>query len=73
MNIGTESNPFAGTLLTLDQIAATFHVSRTHARDALVKRPDFPKPVPGSTKKKPLWLRDTIEAFLRQDCTQTAH
>lgn len=61
-----QASPLAESLLTIDQIASTFQVSRNFARDYLVKRPDFPKPIPGSTRKKPLWLRDRIEDFIRQ-------
>lgn len=51
-------------LLSLDDIAAMYRVSRRYARDCLTKKPEFPKPAPGTTKKKPLWTEDAIRAFL---------
>jgi hypothetical protein len=51
-------------LLSLDDIAAMYRVSRRYARDFLTKKPEFPKPAPGSTKKKPLWTEDAIRSFL---------
>ena len=52
-------------LLTLENIAEIYRVTYRTARDVVTKRRGFPKPVPGSTKKKPLWLRETIEAYVR--------
>jgi hypothetical protein len=52
-------------LLTIDDIAKLYRVTRRYARDFLVKNPRFPKPIPLSTRKKPLWHRETIEAFVR--------
>ena len=51
-------------LLDLDQIAALFRISRRYARDYLVKKPEFPKPAPGTTKMRPLWTEDAIREFL---------
>jgi hypothetical protein len=56
-------------LLTLDDIAQLYRVSYRTARDIITKRRSFPSPVPGSTKKKPLWLRETIEAYVRGELT----
>lgn len=55
----------ANDLLTTQDIADLYRVSYAHARDIIIKRPDFPKPIPASTRNKPLWLKDTIEAFIR--------
>ena len=52
-------------LLTLDDIAAMWQVSRAYARDTLVKMPGFPAPAPGSTRKQPRWLASAVEAYLR--------
>ena len=52
-------------LLTLDDIAAMWQVSRSYARDVLVKLPDFPETAPGSTRKQPRWLQAAVEAYLR--------
>jgi hypothetical protein len=52
-------------LLTLDDIAALYRISRTHARDTLTKKPGFPQRVPGSTRAKPLWLREAIMGYMR--------
>jgi hypothetical protein len=59
-------------LLTLDDIAQLYRVSYRTARDIITKRRSFPPPVPGSTKKKPLWLRETIEAFIRGSASVTS-
>lgn len=52
-------------LLTLDDIAALYRVTRQYARDVLTKRGDFPARVPGSTRANPLWLRESIMDYLR--------
>jgi hypothetical protein len=57
-------------LLTIDDIAKLYRVTRRYARDFLVKNPRFPRPVPSSTRKHPLWLRETIEAYVRGALTQ---
>lgn len=49
--------------MTLDDIAQMWHTTRRHARDVLVKLPDFPTPAPGSTIKRPVWLRSKVLAF----------
>lgn len=51
-------------LYTIDDIAKLYRVSRRHARDVLVKQPGFPKPVPGSSSKIPLWLEARLEDYL---------
>lgn len=50
-------------LLTIDDIAIMWHCTRRHARDILVKLPGFPAPAPGSTLKRPVWLRTKVHAF----------
>jgi hypothetical protein len=65
----TESPRLADDLLALDDIAGIYRVTYRTARDVVTKRRGFPKPVPGSTKKKPLWLRETIEAYVRGELT----
>jgi hypothetical protein len=56
--------------LTLDDIAALYRVTRRYARDFITKNPRFPRPIPSSTRKTPLWLRETIEAYVRGELTQ---
>lgn len=56
-------------LLTLEDVASVYRVTYRYARDVLVKKPDFPKPIPGSTRKNPLWLRDTLERYIRGELT----
>jgi predicted DNA-binding transcriptional regulator AlpA len=51
-------------LLDIDEIAKLYRVSRRYARDILVKNPEFPQPVRGSVKKKPLWTEESIREFL---------
>lgn len=54
-------------LLTLDEIADLWKCPRRYARDCLTKRPEFPKPAPGSPVRKPVWLMDDIRRFLAQN------
>jgi hypothetical protein len=53
-------------LLTIDDIAALYRVSRRQARDVITKLVGFPSRVPGSSERRPLWLRDDILAFMRR-------
>jgi predicted DNA-binding transcriptional regulator AlpA len=52
-------------LLTLDDIAARWKVKREHARRYLVKRPEFPEPVPGSTRKNQRWRAQDVEQYIQ--------
>lgn len=58
-------------LLTLDDIATMYRISRTHARDTLTKKPGFPPRVPGSTRARPLWLRESIMEYMRSSPHQS--
>jgi predicted RNA-binding protein with PUA-like domain len=60
-------------LLTLDDIAAMYKVSRWQARDNIVKAPGFPAYAPGTTWKKPRWLASEVRAFLRRRPAQIPH
>ena len=60
-------------LLTLDDIAAMYKVSRWQARDNIVKAPGFPAYAPGTTWKKPRWLASEVRAFLRRKPAQIPH
>ena len=51
-------------LLTLDDIAAIYKLSRDHVRDCVVKMPGFPDLAPGSSRRSPRWLRSEVRAFL---------
>ena len=53
-------------LLTLQDIADLFRCSYTTARDIKVKLIGFPLPSPGSSVRKPLWLRSEVRAFLHR-------
>jgi hypothetical protein len=57
-------------LLTIEDIAKLYRVSYRTARDVTTKNRGFPAPIPGSTRRKPLWLRETIEAYVRGGLTQ---
>lgn len=54
-------------LLTLEDIATLYRTSYRQARDVITKHPAFPAPIPGSTRRKPLWLRESILRYLRRD------
>lgn len=51
-------------LLTLDDIAARWKVTRIYAQRYLVKLPEFPEPAPGSTRKHPRWRESDVKAFI---------
>ena len=51
-------------LLTTEDIAAMYRVSYRTARDIVTKRIGFPPPIPGSTRKKPLWIRSQVRAYI---------
>jgi len=57
-------------LLTLDDIAQLWRVTREHARRYLVKLPEFPDPAPGSTRKNQRWKQRDVVAFLNQESAQ---
>ena len=60
-------------LLTLDDIAGIYKVSRWQARDEIVKRPGFPDIAPGTTWKKPRWLSSDVWSFLRRKPAKLPH
>lgn len=54
-------------LLTLDDIARMWQIKREHARRYLTKLPEFPAPVPGSTRKHRLWRPEDVRAFIERE------
>lgn len=50
--------------LTLEDIAELWNCPKRHARDLLVKRPDFPEPVQGSTAKHRVWSAVAVHRYL---------
>jgi hypothetical protein len=61
-------------LLSLDDVASMYRVTRRYARDYLVKTPGFPAPVAGSTRKNPLWLEDKLKEYMLETSrTELAH
>lgn len=55
-------------LLTIDDIAGMYRVSRRYARDFLVKKQGFPAPTNGSTRKNPLWLEGQLRDYMTGEC-----
>jgi len=53
-------------LLTVEDIAKLYKVSRWQARDSVVKSEGFPLIAPGTTWKKPRWLASDVRQFLRR-------
>jgi hypothetical protein len=53
-------------LLTIDDIAEMYKVSRWQARDQIVKASGFPQIAPGSTWRKPRWLASEVRDFLHR-------
>ena len=54
-------------LLTLDDIAALWKVTRDHAQRYIVRLPEFPDPAPGSTRKNKRWRASDVQAFLEAE------
>jgi len=53
-------------LLTLDDIAQMHRCSLRHARDVIVKLPQFPAEAPTSTQRNRLWLRAEVRAYIHR-------
>lgn len=53
-------------LVNIQEIADLYRCSYNTARDQKVKMIGFPEPVPGSSVRKPLWLRSEVRAFLHR-------
>jgi hypothetical protein len=60
-------------LLTLDDIAALYKVSRYQARDIITKTPGWPELVPGTTAKKPRWLASDVRSFMHRKPAKVPH
>lgn len=58
-------------ILTIDDIASLYKVSRERARDTIVKRPDFPELAPGSTWRQPRWVAAEVRAYIRRRSPQS--
>jgi predicted DNA-binding transcriptional regulator AlpA len=54
-------------LLTLEEIARLWKVTREHARRYIVRLPEFPEPAPGSTRKNQRWRQSEVLAFLNAE------
>jgi hypothetical protein len=52
-------------LMTLEDVADLWKVKREYAQRYLVKRPEFPEPAPGSTRKNPRWRAEDVRAFIQ--------
>jgi hypothetical protein len=50
-------------MLSVDDIASMWQVSREYARDVLVKQEGFPAPAPGSTRKFQRWRQTDVLRF----------
>lgn len=51
-------------ILDLDDIAARWKVTRDYAQRYLVKRPEFPDPIPGCTRKTKRWRASEVDGLL---------
>lgn len=54
-------------ILTIDDIASLYKVSRERARDTIVKQPGFPAIAPGSTWRLPRWVGVEVQAYIRRE------
>lgn len=53
-------------LLTIDDIATLYKVSRRTARDSIVKQAGFPEKVYGSSTRKPRWRSADVSRYIEQ-------
>lgn len=53
-------------LLTLADIAELCRCSERHARDVIVRAPDFPRESRFSTPRKRTWLRSEVVAYAKR-------
>ena len=60
-------------LLTLADIAEMHRCSLRHARDVIVRLPQFPNEAPTSTPRNRLWLRVEIRAFIHRRPVRKPH
>lgn len=51
-------------LITLADIAEMHRCSIRHARDVIVRMPQFPDEAPTSTPRNRLWIRSEVRAFV---------
>jgi hypothetical protein len=51
-------------VMSLDDIAEVFCVSRRVARDKIVKDPGFPPTIPGSSERKMMWAKSAVMEYL---------
>ena len=58
-------------LLDLSDLADLYRCTRRHARDVLTKLVGFPDVAPGSTTRRPLWLRIEVRAFMHRKPVKT--
>jgi len=60
-------------LLTLADIAEMHRCSLRHARDVIVRLPQFPNEAPTSTPRNRLWLRSEVRAFIHRKPARIPH
>ena len=60
-------------LMTLPDIADMHHCSLRHARDVIVRLPQFPDEAPTSTPRNRLWLRSEVRAFIHRKPARIPH
>lgn len=52
-------------ILTLDDIATMYRVTRERARAHIVKQPGFPEIAPGTTWRLPGWSTHKVRQYIR--------
>jgi hypothetical protein len=57
----------------LQDISDLFRCSVRHARDVIVKSPNFPAEAPGSTPRNRLWLRSEVKAYIHRKPANIPH
>ncbi|WP_041946031.1 helix-turn-helix transcriptional regulator [Variovorax paradoxus] len=53
-------------LIGIQEISEQLGVTRSYARDRIVKRPDFPRPSVDLSQKCRRWSRESFEDWLRK-------
>lgn len=54
-------------LMDWDDIARLYRTTRRKVRDTIVKVPDFPKPVKGSSVRDPLYPAEKVRAYMLEE------
>lgn len=54
-------------LVSLEEIAEMHRCTVRHARDVIVRDPDFPREAPTSTPRNRLWVRNEVVRYVTRE------